>query len=369
MTGKLVYENLKHRPMRSLLSILLIGVPVTLILCLVGLSHGFIEDSQKRQRGIGADIMVRPKTSSLLSLSAAPIPQKLVEYVARQPHVKMATGVFSVAAETMMLTATGINYEEFARMSGGLRFLSGGRFEKPDDVIIDDYYADQTKAKVGDTITLLGSKWRVCGIMESGKLSHILLPIDTLRERNGNNGNVNQIYIKLDDPAYTQATIDYLTNPAKGHLEDYPIYSMEVFTRLLNVNNVPALAGFIAVVMGIGVVIGFAVVCLSMYMAVLQRTREIGILKSLGASKGFILGIILSEAFFLGLGGTILGILMSYGAAALIHALKPASLPMIIVYEWWPRTGAITVAGALLGALYPGLTAAAHDPIEALSYE
>ena len=55
MTGKLVLENLKHRPMRSLLSILLIGVPVTLILCLVGLSHGFIEDSQKRARGIGAE--------------------------------------------------------------------------------------------------------------------------------------------------------------------------------------------------------------------------------------------------------------------------------------------------------------------------
>ena len=50
--------------MRSLLSILLIGVPVTLILCLVGLSHGFIEDSQRRQRGIGADIVMRPKSSS-----------------------------------------------------------------------------------------------------------------------------------------------------------------------------------------------------------------------------------------------------------------------------------------------------------------
>jgi putative ABC transport system permease protein len=369
VTGKLVLENLKHRPMRSLLSILLIGVPVTLILCLVGLSHGFIEDSQKRQRGIGADIMVRPKTSSLLSLSAAPIPQKLVEYVAKQPHVKLATGVFSVAAENMMLTATGINYQEFARMSGGFRFLDGGPFERPDDVIIDDYYADQTKAKVGGSIVLLGSSWRVCGIMESGKLSHILLPIDTLRERNGNTGNVNLIYIKLDDPAYTQDTIDYLLDPKKGHLEDYPIYSVEVFTRLLNVNNVPALAGFIAVVMGIGVVIGFAVVCLSMYMAVLQRTREIGILKSLGASKSFILGIILTEALFLGLGGTVLGIFMSYGAASLIHALKPASLPMVIAYEWWFIAGGITVVGALLGALYPGLTAAAHDPIEALSYE
>jgi putative ABC transport system permease protein len=368
VTGKLVLENLKHRPMRSLLSILLIGVPVTLILCLVGLSRGFLQDSQTRQRGIGADIVIRPKSSSLLSLNSAPIPQQMVAYVAKQPHVKMATGVFSVAAEGVTLGAAGINYDEFARMSGGFKFRSGGPFQRPDDVIFDDYYADQTKSRVGDTITLLNSKWHVCGIMESGKLSHIVLPIDTLRERNGNTGNVNQIYIKLDDPAYTQATIDYLKSPA-GRLEDYPIFSMEAFTSALNVNNVPALAGFIAVVMGIGVVIGFAVVCLSMYMAVLQRTREIGILKSLGASKGFILGIILSEALFLGLGGTILGILMSYGAAALIHALKPASLPMIIVYEWWWIAGAITVIGALLGALYPGLTAAAHDPIEALSYE
>jgi putative ABC transport system permease protein len=367
VTGKLVLENLKNRPMRSLLSILLIGVPVTLILCLVGLSHGFIEDSQKRARGIGADILMRPKTSSFLSLNGAPIPQQLVAYIAKQPHVKMATGVFSVAAEGITLGATGINYQEFAKMSGGFRFLSGGPFQRPDDVIFDDYYANQTKARVGDTITLLNSKWHVCGIMESGKLSHIVLPIDTLQERTGNHGNVNQVYITVDDPANTQATIAYLKGP--GRLEEYPIFSMEEFTSLLNVNNIPALAGFIAVVMGIGVVIGFAVVCLSMYMAVLQRTREIGILKSLGASKSFILGIILSEAFFLGLGGTILGILMSYGAAALIHALKPASLPMIIVYEWWPIAGAITVAGALLGALYPGLTAAAHDPIEALSYE
>ena len=60
MTAKLVLENLKHKPMRSLLSILLIGVPVTLILCLVGLSHGFLEDSQRRTRGIGADVIVRP---------------------------------------------------------------------------------------------------------------------------------------------------------------------------------------------------------------------------------------------------------------------------------------------------------------------
>ncbi len=47
----------------------------------------------------------------------------------------------------------------------------------------------------------------------------------------------------------------------------------------------------------------------------------------------------------------------------------PASLPMAIVPIWWPIAGAITLVGAALGALYPGLSAARHDPIEALAYE
>jgi putative ABC transport system permease protein len=144
---------------------------------------------------------------------------------------------------------------------------------------------------------------------------------------------------------------------------------MEELTSMYNVNNVAGLREFIFVIMGIGVVIGFAVVCLSMYMAVLQRTREIGILKSLGATDGFILGIILLEATVLGVGGTILGVAMSIGAWWLIGTLVPASIPMVIVPSWWPIAGGITLLGTALGALYPGLSAARHDPIEALAYE
>jgi putative ABC transport system permease protein len=144
---------------------------------------------------------------------------------------------------------------------------------------------------------------------------------------------------------------------------------MEELTSLYSVNNIQGLSEFIMVIMAIGVVIGFAVVCLSMYMAVLQRTREIGILKSLGASKSFILRIILAEALVLGIGGTILGVVMSYGAWWLILTLVPASIPMVIVPSWWPIAGGITLIGAGLGALYPGLSAARHDTIEALSYE
>ena len=68
MTTKLVLENLKNKPMRSLLSFLLIGVPVTLILTLVGLSPRHAGRRQERARGVGADILVRaPSTTSAFS--------------------------------------------------------------------------------------------------------------------------------------------------------------------------------------------------------------------------------------------------------------------------------------------------------------
>ena len=152
-------------------------------------------------------------------------------------------------------------------------------------------------------------------------------------------------------------------------MPNHKIDTMEYYTSMFAVTNIRSVTVFTYVVIGIGVVIGFAVVCLSMYMAVLQRTREIGILKSLGGSKGFILRIILVEAALLGVGGTILGILLSYGACWAIRTFVPASFPMIIVHAWWPRAAAITLIGTELGALYPGLNAARHDPIEALAYE
>jgi putative ABC transport system permease protein len=365
VTAKLVLENLKHKPMRSLLSILLIGVPVTLILCLVGLSHGFLEDSQRRTRGIGADVVVRPKGTSFLTLSGAPIPQQMVGFLATQPHVKLAMGVVNHPVQGVTLGATGVDLKTFDQMNGGFKYTEGGPFQGPDDVIIDRFYAAQQKVHAGQRITLLNRQWRVCGIIEGGKLARIVFPLAVLQDKASATDHVSQVYLKLDDPANTAAVVQEL----KDLLPEYPIFSMEELTSLYSVNNIQGLSEFIMVIMAIGVVIGFAVVCLSMYMAVLQRTREIGILKSLGASKSFILRIILAEALVLGIGGTILGVVMSYGAWWLILTLVPASIPMVIVPSWWPIAGGITLIGAGLGALYPGLSAARHDTIEALSYE
>jgi len=193
------------------------------------------------------------------------------------------------------------------------------------------------------------------------------VPMRTLQDLTGNTGKISQIFVKVDAHANIPAVIRELKAP--DFLPDYNIYAMDEFVSMFTVENVGGLSTFIHVMVAIGVVIGFAVVLLSMYMAVLQRTREIGILKAIGASRWFILKIILAEATIMGVGGTIVGIGLSFAARALILALYPASLTQAITPDWWPIAGLISLAGALLGALYPGLSAAAQDPIEALAYE
>ena len=144
---------------------------------------------------------------------------------------------------------------------------------------------------------------------------------------------------------------------------------MQDYVTLFSPGNIPMLTQFIYVVIGLGVLVGFLVVFLSMYTAVLERTREIGVLKALGASPGFILNILLRETTLLAIAGSILGIGLAYGTRALIANLMPGTLVQAIVYDWWPITAAIALVGALLGAVYPGLKAARQDAIEALAYE
>ncbi len=350
--------------MRTLLSILAIGVEVTMVLTLVGLSYGMIEESARRTRGVGADVIIRPPFSSALSLSGAPMPAALLKFFADVPHVRDATGT---VVETIVFpeTMTGVNLEEFSAMSGGLRYLKGGPFQGPDDVIVDEYYARQKNLKVGDTVNLKNRDWKVCGIVEPGKLSRVFVQLDVLQNITGNTGKLSQIYLKLDDPQHLDAVVTDL----RGRLKEYQIYSTEELVSLLSINSLPGLKAFIAVIIGLAIVIGFLVVFLTMYTAVLERTREIGILKSLGASPGYVLSILMRETAILAIAGSIFGIILSFGTRWLIMTLVPASLQQQIVPEWWPITTVIALTGALLGTLYPGWKAAKQDAIEALAYD
>jgi putative ABC transport system permease protein len=368
---RLVLENIRFRPMRTLLSVLLIGVPVMLILTLVGVSQGFTEDSHRRTQGVGADIFVWPPGHSFTSFSGSTIPEKVVDVLGRVPHVALATGTVSVSAGKMAWDSiTGIDYPAFKRMSGGFNFLEGDDthvFRQPGDMIVDTTFADEQHAHLGSKVKLVNRVWNVAAVVESGKGSHAFVQIGELQDLSNAQGHVGQIYLKLDDPRNVAAVIDALKKTPG--LEDYGIYSVKEVVDLTSVDNISSIRIFVNVIEGIGVFTGLIVVSLSMYMAVLQRTREIGILKSLGATKAFVMSLIMWEAGAMGFGGTLVGIALSFVSQAVLNKFVPASLPQAIVVDWWPIVLGIALGSALLGAIYPGMIAVRQDPIEALAYE
>ncbi len=361
MILKLVWENVRHKPVRTLLSILLVAVPVTLILTIIGLSIGFFEDSKRRSGGVGADVLLKPPNANVISFSTVTMPSKIVDVLAGEPHVVQAMGTVVNPTSGFLEALNGIDPVAFNKMSGGFRYEEGHNLEGPDDILIDSWYASQHKLHAGGKVNISNKEWHISGIVEPGKLGHLFVQMHTLQEMVGASGHVSQVFLKLDDPKNTAQVVSYL----KAKYEGYPVLSMDELQALLSVDHIPVLKTFINVIIGLSVLIGFAVVSLSMYMAVLQRTREIGILKSLGATKAMVMGIILAEAFCIGLGGTVLGILLSYASRLAIQAF----MPQAIVYTWWPIAGGIAMGAALLGALYPGMMAVRQDPIEALAYE
>jgi putative ABC transport system permease protein len=362
LVNKLVFENLKHRPLRTLLSIVAIGVQVTMVLTLVGVSRGMLNDVAQRSRGVGADVLVRAPGSSLIGFSTN-FSEKFIPFFRKQPHVVAVAGTL-VQPIGGIDSITGINLKDFDSVTGGFKYLAGGPFQAPNDMLIDNIYADQHKLRAGQTYNLNNHLWHIAGVVEQGKLSRMFVDLAVLQDLYSNAGNITAAYIKLDNPANTQAVIDEL----KKKLPDYKIYSMEEFVSLISVDSVPMLRQFIWVIITIGVLIGFIVVFLSMYTSVLERTREIGILKALGASPVYIVGILLRETALLAVAGTLLGIALTYGTKGLIDTAVP-TLRQAIVPEWWPTAGALAIGGAMLGATYPGLKAAKQDPIEALAYD
>jgi putative ABC transport system permease protein len=362
LINKLVLENLRHRPIRTLLSTIAIGVQVTMVLTLVGVSHGLLDDAARRARGVGADILIQAPGSSLIGFNLG-FPQKFLDFFRKQPHVAAVAGVL-IQPIGGLNSMAGIDPKEFNAVSGGFDFIEGHTFRSPDDILIDQIYARANKLHVGDTVKLANHNWHVAGVVEAGKLSRIFAQRSVLQDLFSNTGKITMAYVRLDKPSETTEVIREL----KQQLKDFPIYSMADVTSLFSINNVPMLKQFIWVVITLGVLVGFLVVFLSMYTAVLERTREVGILKALGASPGYILSALLRETALLAMAGSLAGIGFTYGVKWLLYTFVPTIL-QVIVYDWWPIAAGIAMVGALLGALYPGWKAAKQDPIEALSYD
>ncbi len=246
-------------------------------------------------------------------------------------------------------------------------FLSGGPFQGPNDVIVDDIFARSDKHySVGETIPILDHPFRISGIVEHGKGGRKYLPIRTLGALLGAENNASIIFVKSDDPKNEQL-IEQEIHATPG-LSEYKVQTLAESLSQMTPEHLPAFTDALYVVIGLAVVVGFIVIFQAMYTAVLERTREIGILKSLGASQWYIVGLVLRETAFLSIVGIVLGV----GATLLLKKamdIRFPSLPFPVDPHWIINATLIALAGALIGATYPALKAARKDPIEALAYE
>jgi len=367
MMNKMVVANLAHRPTRSLITMSAIALEVAMILLVVAVFYGYLTGSRESQLGVGADLMVMPPGSSALAgMSGAPISVKVGDVLQKMQHVTVAAPVIWAFSQKPLEIVYGIDLSTFDQLPPKFVYFSGGPFQGPNDVIVDDYFASMNHKKVGDTIEVLNHPFRICGIVPHGKGGRKFLPLTTMQDLIGAAGRASVFYVKLDNPANIDAVTQAIRE--KAGMEQYAVRSMAEYLSMMTPENLPGFNVAIEIVIGIAVIVGFLVIFQSMYTAVMERTREIGILKSLGASKLYIVNVVLRETLLLAAIGIILGIILSLVTRKVITDIRPVQR-LYWSYVWVLRATMIAVVGAIAGALYPAFKAAQRDPIDALAYE
>ena len=366
--NKLVLGNLLHRPVRTLVTMLAVAVEVVMILSIVGIMLGILANSRSETSGIGADTIVQPANSSFISaVGGAPVPARIADILAKLPHVAVAAPVITdLSTIGSVETIWGIDYKSYNALRP-FTYLAGGPFQGPNDVLVDNIFARTGPGyHVGDSIPVKGHPFRICGIVAHGKGGRKLVPIQTLGALIGTPKNASLFYLRSDDPA-NQKLLAAEIHQVPG-LSEYSVRSLQEFLDMVTPAHLPAFTPALDSVITIAVIIGFLVIFQSMYTAVMERTREIGILKSLGASRGYILASVLREAALVTLVGILLGVLFTAGIKAFLNYRFP-TLSFMVPPAWWVRSLVIAFVGAVLGAAYPAFKAASKDPIDALAYE
>src|SRR2546429_6717822 len=360
---QMFWGSIAARPLRSFLSVIAIAVQVILVLLIVGLTSGVVSEWGKRVEGVGADILVQPPNSSIFfAFVSVGMQESLGEKIAALSGVDEVAPTVILTEPKHLVMVYGIDYKRFNALSKGFLFRDGRPFEGPDEVIADDIIAQTRHLKVGSQITLLNHAFTVCGIVAHGKGARYFIPIRTAQEIAGAEKRVSMFYVRSKgDTEATRAQILKL-------MPENSVRSLSEYVTLMTSSNLPQLRPFTRTMVALGIVISFLVVLLNMHTMVMERTREIGILKALGFSRFDIVRMLLTETFILTILGTGLGVGLTFLTQVVLKEVNPG-LTVLISPNWIFAAIMLALAGAAAGALYPALRAATYDPVVALAYE
>ncbi len=361
---KLIYSNLRLRPTRTAVSVLAVSLGVALVLVSVGLSHGQLTDLAFRTRQIGGDFILQSSEGSyFFALDSGALPTKLNGAIEKVKGIEAATPILVKFSASDVSQVYGIDQQSFQRVNTSLKFAKGRMFQEPYEIVVDTIYSNARKLEVGDELQLLGHSFRISGLYYSGTGARKLIPLSTLQSLNGTPSKASLFFIRAEEGT----SEDEVYQRLKEHFKGYKITKTSELLEIFK-SNTPVLKPFLVSVVWISIVVSFLIVLLSMYSTITERTREIGILKSLGASTAYIIKLILKESLLITGLGAGFGFLVTFVAIKLVLAAFP-TLPVTISGQWYIVAPIIAIAGGVLGALYPAYKAATLNPVTALSYE
>src|SRR5215467_5657731 len=317
--ANLAISNILHRKTRTVITVSGLALGVALVVLTAGIIGGFLHRQGQRNAAVTAEVMVRTKGATFglgMGASVAPsIRPELVDQIRLIEGVEVAVPVAQVVDGTDLID--GIDYESFKRVSDA-RVVEGRPIADPNEVMVDRTFLRSRKLKVGDELTLLNTKFRLVGVYDPESLGRLKIPISTLQRLLNKPGLASMVLVKVNDPSQ-QVQVASQINDRIPQLtviltRDLPI----IFSR-----GTPALHTFNRVVFITAVVISVLVTLLSMYSSVVERTRHIGVLKSLGASRLWIAREIEMEALVVSVIGVLAGYVVSYLGKCILEIITP----------------------------------------------
>ena len=364
MMWHLILSNLRQRPTRTCVNIMAVCLGVVLVLVCVGLSYGQLLDQAQRTRRIGGDFMLQPPDASFfLALNSGAMDVRIGRVIDKVDGVEASTPIMVKVVSRNFFAVYGVDASSFQNVNDGLRFVQGRFFESGDEAIVDELFASNNQMDVGQDVDLLGHRFKITGIFQRGTAGRAMIPLETMQKINGTPGKCSVFFIRAEDGK----PHDQVRTALDTRFENYRVTATENLEQLFTTTT-PVFREFLLVIVALAVAMSFLVTLTATYSTIVERTREIGILKSLGASKSYIVRLFLEESLLVSVLGLISGFILTWGVLSLI-AVKFPSLPVIIQPYWRVAVVGISMGGTVLGALYPAWKAAKLDPVTALGYE
>jgi putative ABC transport system permease protein len=365
----LVTANLTHHPGRTAASAAGVAVGVILVVLTVGLTRGMLRDRGQRDTNTGVEILVSHREQWGLSLTSLPLSAP-VEFANR---LRETPGVAAVAAVGQYLELKGqsglglrqidgVEFESYSQITN-IRIVEGQPLPSSGDfLVVDVKYAAALHAKPGDRVTIFDREFTITGIYAPETGARMMIPLATMQEMLGAPGKCSMFLVKCSDATRQEEV-------ARNIVARFPDHRV-IFTRdlpRLFAEGYSGLNVFLNAVVALAATISLLVISLTMYTSVAGRAREIGILKSLGASKSFIAGVFIKESLAISL----IGVLTGLSLTMLIRASLAHGFGLKVEIEaGYALCASLTgLASGLIGAIYPAMRAANQDVVEALNQE